>query len=486
MMVDMHRVDPNNRRAITLRIIAYGVTLALTLVTTTLLLYAALGYRFDKSGHVTRSGLLLVSNRPQAGVVYINNQEKDGATPSRFVFPASSYDLTLKRTGYHDWNKRVVVAASGVREVTYPLLIPNKLTPKQQIEFTTPYLASQTQDRKLLLTHITNAPQMQLIELDPKNPKQTTLNLPTTIKRENGQLGTFAVIEWALNNKQVLLMQTLPSGLTQLVSLDVTQPEEALNISSIYGSDTPANVHYVGGDTNKIYGTKDGTLSRYSLKQNETTGLMQNIRSYQPYSDDTILFDRLADSGTEIGIWKDKTATVIQKGAAADAPALLKYASFEDHFYFAVALPSVHTLTLYRDPLKKPILAKQLPLKVLEFENTQKLDFSDSSQFIMAQNGKNFITYDFEDLLAYRVTLPYDLADGSLLNWADSSHIQAQSVDGKGYLFEYDGLNSQALVGSRIGTKLFFANDYKHVYSLTDIQNAQSGLSSVSLVVGQE
>lgn len=478
----MHRVDPNPQRAAILRIVAYSVTLTLTLVTTIVLLYFALGYRFDRSGHVTRTGLLLVDNRPEDSAVYINDKLKDGATPSRFVLTAGDYSLALKRDGYRDWSKQVAVAASGVREVAYPLLVPTKLSSKQIAEVDMPSLATQSPNHKLLLTHVPNASQMQLHELDPEKNKQTTVALPGSIKRENGQVGTFTEIEWALNNKHVLLLQTLPSGATHIVSLDVTKPQTAITLSSIYGDKTPSDVHYVGDKTDRIYGVKDGVLNQYSLEKNEIIQLMENIRSYQPYSDDTILFDRKTDTASEIGIWKDKETVIVQPGLPADAPSLLRYANYDDTFYFVVTNSSSSTVTIYRDPLKKPILSKQLPLKTLIFKGATNLEFSDSSQFIMAQNGKDFLTYDLDDLLTYRVVLPFEVAPGTKLEWIDSAHMQVQAADGNVYLVEYDGQNRQELVASRAGTPLFFSNDNEYLYQLINQENGKSKISSVSLV----
>ena len=481
----MHRVDLNRRRVVALRIVAYSITLLLTLITTVVLLYVALGYRFDKAGHVTRSGLLLVDNQPEAGAVFINGVQKDSAAPSRFVLPAGNYQLNLKLKGYKEWSKQVSIAASGVREVAYPILLPEKLNTKQLLEFSTPELVSQSLNRKLLLTHVANAASFELYTLDPKAPKQTNLPLPSAIKRENGQFGSFKVIEWALNNKQVLLEQTLPSGLTQLISYDVTRPDEAVVVNALYGDSTPSDPHYIGGDTEQIYGLNNGVLSRYSLTENNTISMLENIRSYQPYSDDTILFDRSAAQASEVGIWQNKAITIVQKSALADAPTLLKYANYDGDYYFVIAQPTIDKVTIYRNPLKKPILAKQLPLTSFTFANTQKLDFSDSAQFILVQNGKTFVTYDLNDLLAYRVTLPFEQLDGSTLSWMDSAHIQAQAADGKVYLIEYDGQNQQALVTSRANTRLFFANNYEHLYQLIDQQDAKTKLSSVSLVAGK-
>lgn len=480
----MHRVDTKRRRTTALRVVAYAVTLLLTTVTTVVLLYVALGYRFN-SGHVTRSGLLLVDNNPEAGAVYINGELKDASTPSRFVLKAGTYHLELKRSDYHDWSKQVSVAASGVREVRYPFLIPKKLRSKHLLDLDMLTLASQSKDKKLLLTYTENATQFNLITLDPKSPKQTTLDFTTAVRNESGKYGSFKVIEWALNNKEVLIAQTLPSGAVNLLSLDVTKPEELINITDQYGEQAPNTIHYVGGDTDKIYGLKDGVLSSYSLKQNERTELLSHVRSYQPYSDDTILFDRQADKNNEVGIWKDKAATVVTHTALSAAPTLLQYANYEDNYYFVVASPTESKVVIYQDPLKKPILKQQLPLTTLAFSEPQEVDFSASSQFILIQHDNSFLTYDLDDLLKYQVTLPFTLAAGTRLEWVDSSHVVAQTEDFNNYLLEYDGQNSHAIVNTAKDLPLLYANNFEHVYQLAPSDDALK-LQAVSLVANKQ
>ena len=78
-MVYMHRVNTKRRQAAIIRIVTYTITLILTVLTTAMLLYIALGYRIGSSGHVVKNGLLLVDNRPQSAMFYVNGQKKDPA-----------------------------------------------------------------------------------------------------------------------------------------------------------------------------------------------------------------------------------------------------------------------------------------------------------------------------------------------------------------------------------------------------------------------
>lgn len=472
----MHRVDPKRKKKAALRVIAYAITLTLSVLTTVILLYIALGYQLDReSGHVVRSGLLLVDTKPEAAAIYINNQEKDSSAPGRFVLSAGKYDLTLRRDSFREVKKNVLVPASGVREVNYIRMIPDTPSTTTISEAETPTMISQSQDKKYVITHTANQPSILRTELNNEEPTQTVLSLPSAIRRENGQVGTLSLVEWALDNKHVLLRQTLPSGTVHILSLDITKPEETVNISTLYGVKAPDDVHYIGSNVEKIYGLKNGILSSYNLTKDESEVIMQDIRSYQPYSDDTILFDRVNGQNSEVGIWRDKALTVVLTDPSTKAPAFLKYARFDDQDYFVVARPDSSETLIYRNPIKKPILAKQLPLAKIAFNGTSALTFSPSAQFILMQNGSTFIAYDLDDLKAYTVTLPFGVENGTI-SWMDTHYVQVRADSGDVYVSDFDGQNIQKLVPVLQSTKLYFSGSYEYSYSFSNPANNRSQL----------
>lgn len=470
----MHRINTKRRKAVWLRFVAYAIIVVLSTVTTIALLYVALGYRLDgKSGHLVRTGLLLVENQPVDAAVYINNQLKDESAPSRFTLLAGDYQLSLKQRGYRDWNKTISIAASGVREVTYPLLIPKELSTQTRQQISAPSLVSQSNDRKFLLTHATNQDSFELFELDNDQPKQTRLQLPAAIRREVGQTGSFRVIEWALDNKHVLLEQTLPSGAKQLLSIDVTKPAEARSLNTLYGDSLLSDVHYSGEDTTAVYGIRSNNLYRFSLEKADESLVLTNIRSYQAYGNDVVLYDRLtAGNQVDIGIWQNDQATRIHSLTSDQAATKLAYAKFSDHFYFVIAEPTSGKVTIYRDPLKSPVLRNQLPFTSFALANAQRVSFSAGSQFVLVQSGPNMATYDFDDRKLYSTTLPFEVASDVSVSWLDGAYLTAQAADGANYLLEYDGQNLQGLLSSKVGAPLALSSNFEWIYRLTENESA--------------
>lgn len=484
----MHQVNPKRRRAAVLRVVAYAVVITLSTITTLILLYIALGYRFDSTnGRVTRSGLLIVGNKPQAANIYVDGRLTATAT-SRLELTTGSYNIALKRSGYRDWNKRITILPSTVEEVYYPLLIPTKLSPHSVLSLTSPVLVSQSSNNKFLLVQQKDEAQLELITLDPKTPKQTVLALPEQVVRENGSVGTFKVIEWALNNKQVLLEQTLPSGAQQLLSLDITKPQDIINISNLYSGQTLLQPHYAGGDTNHIYALSgSGILSKYSLEQAQSNDILDAVRNYEPYGNNMIEFARLGNDqkNIESGLWKSGKTIVVSTVPLHEGTDLLAFANYNGQDYFAIGQSTGENITVYSNPLENPILEKQLPFTTIAFHNPEKLAFNSSGMFLLAQNSTGATTYDFEHLKKYDTTFASPSAAGSQLHWLDDSHLIDTKSDNISYMMDYDFTNEQALLAHLPGMESMFSDNYQYLYTFSD-NGGKTDMMVTSLVYKKE
>lgn len=80
--------------------------------------YYARGYRFDAiTGSVEPNGILVLKSVPDSAQIFINGELKT-ATNATIPLPPNTYDVTLKKEGFMDWNKRVTVEKEVVTEST--------------------------------------------------------------------------------------------------------------------------------------------------------------------------------------------------------------------------------------------------------------------------------------------------------------------------------------------------------------------------------
>src|SRR5690606_24611577 len=126
---------------------------------------------------------------------------------------------------------------------------------------------------------------------------------------------------------------------------------------------------------------------------------------------DTISLIRTSDNGKklEAGLLKDGNYTAIHRGRlATKGVGVTRYARYDGSFYLAVQLPSEEKVTVYRNPLSRPVLNEQLPYVTVALDNLDMLKFGSSAQFLLMKNRGQIKTYDFEYDRLYSFKVPSD------------------------------------------------------------------------------
>lgn len=463
----MHRVNNRPKRTVALRVIAYGVTIVLSAITTVVLLFVALGYQFDSSGEVVKSGLVLVDNKPEAAQIYIDGELKDNQSPGRFVLPIGDYELSLELNGYTGWKKNYTVTAQSVEQVTYPLLIPEKLQSNGLTAITRPTALTQTPDNKTLLLYTSGQPLMTRLILDTESPKQTTANLSAAFTRQAGSLGQLEFANWSLNSKRVLIKHSLPNGAIEYILYNPEKPQEAINISRVFQSVAPEQPQFVGNETSVIYGINQGVLRRYDLQSNKSEVVLERVYSYVPYGDETIAFTRQSEDtlAVEVGVYKNETTAILERVADATVRPIIDYGEYDDHAFLAISNSVAGKTTLYRDPLKRPILQKQIPFTTLPTAEVSSIQFSPGNQYIAVQSGDTFTSFDFENNRVSTFVIEGEVV-GTALRWMNPAHLSYQLANGANFLIEFDGQNKKELLPSDVGSRIFFSNNERNAFRI--------------------
>jgi hypothetical protein len=112
---------PTNRKPRSLTIIRLGLVVVTLVVVGSVALaasYYARGYRFDSTtGSVEPNGILVLKSVPDSAQIFINGNLKT-ATNATIPLPPNTYDITIKKEGFMDWNKRLTIEKEVVTEST--------------------------------------------------------------------------------------------------------------------------------------------------------------------------------------------------------------------------------------------------------------------------------------------------------------------------------------------------------------------------------
>ncbi|MCX7928895.1 MAG: PEGA domain-containing protein [Patescibacteria group bacterium] len=110
--------ERNNKDLNIVRGIILAFSIVFVLGITTLIFLYSKGFRIDKkSGEIVSQGLLLLKSVPDGAQIIINGEPKT-VTNATISLKSGTYDITVKKEGYIEWNKRLTIKDQEVTEAT--------------------------------------------------------------------------------------------------------------------------------------------------------------------------------------------------------------------------------------------------------------------------------------------------------------------------------------------------------------------------------
>lgn len=470
----MDFLDPKKKQAHKIRLmVGYVLISVLIVLATVILLYQAYGYGLDKHGQIIQNGLVFVSSTPTPADIYLNGSFENAKTNTRLVLPAGQYTLKLTRSGYHSWQRSVGVEGGSVERFDYPFLFPAKLaTTTTKAYAGQPALASQSPDRRWLLIEqpgsITN---FDLFDLNNRQQSPGAISLPTGLVNSEAPAQAWQPIEWAADNRHLLLLHTFQGG-SDYILLDRETPSNSLNLTQTLKLAPTAqltlnNKHF---DQYYLYDSAAAALGTLTLNVPTLQPVLTRVLAFKAYASNVVLF--ATDSGAPTG---QAYIKILQDGkiyqirtVASGSNYLLNLARYKGYWYMSAGVGSEGRLYIYKNPVQRLVAnPKQtlVPASILKVIQPDTLSFSSSARFIAAESGAAFAVYDAENDKTYNYQLNVSVSNGQHASWMDGNHLIVTSGD-RLVVFDYDDTNQQVLNGAVPGSLPYFDRDYKWLYNL--------------------
>lgn len=484
----MHRINTKKRRTLILRCLAYAATVILSILTTALLVYTALGYQFDpRSGQVVHNGLLLINALPSGTEIHIDGQQRT-TVPGRFVLSGGQYDISLQHEGYRAWSKSVKIVGSAVETIRYPLLVPDKLqTVDTGVKIGSPGMVSQSPDKKLMAIQQRSGQAPILLEVKDDINKTETLDIADVV---SGSLGKLRAVMWSEDSSRVLLehrpQTSARNNDKEYISIPINNPSESVNISQRYNRDQPQQLMY--RSNNEVYGiSRTGVLTRYSLQSTQSQDLLADVLSYSFSDDNRLAFVRSSSDGKthEAGVFDQREAdqvTVLHSEPVSQKNRLYTASqAYDNHWYVTVvSSDKKNRVEVYRNPLDPPILTHQLPFVAISFASSQVLP-SPNGQFLLLRDGQEVYVYNFDALRSYRFTIPHTLRTAQGTQWITPHHVLTVDDKQQAYIADFDGANQYQLTKVATNTSLYIDSKREAIYGFTG-----KALQSTSLLIPED
>jgi hypothetical protein len=499
----MDFLDPKKERRSRVRLLlGYGLVALAIGIATLILLYQANGYGIDRKGNVTQNGLLFVSSQPTNAAIDLNGQRYKASTDTRVVVPANTYKLQISETGYRTWQRQVVVNGGDVQHFDYPFLFPQKLQTTSLADLAAdPSVTLQTPDKRWLLLGQPAAPGT-FTEYDlkaPAKPVASEISLPTTSFTPGDGAQTWSLVEWAADNRHVLLAHTyVTAGVSnhEYILLDRDTPIDSVNLSQTLKLSQAEALTMFNNRVDQLYVFDDTahSLERVNASDAAVISKLDHVLAFKSYGDNEILYvsdqspTGKATTGVVTAVLQDAQKTItlhtLPAGASNYALNLARYAG---DWYVAIGANTDTAAYVYKNPQTQQVTpgeAYPAPWRRLSVAKPGYLSFSSNTQFLLAENGQDFVVYDLENIVQYHylATEPIDQPQ-THATWMDGDRLQYVS-GGKLTVFDYDYRNRQSLVPANAGYLPAFAQDYSYLYTLrAATATDKAALTTTPLVV---
>jgi hypothetical protein len=476
----MDYLDPKKARQHRIVLFMGYVLLGLAiLIGAGLLLQQAGGYWVNRHGKVIQNGLTFFSSQPHPAVITVNGKVAKVKTNSRILLPEGIYHVQLSRDGYRSWQRTIEVDGGKVEHFDYPFLFPASLTTKNEHLYpAAPNLATQSLDRRWLLVQPSGS--FTAFDVyDLKNPLQlvsTTISLPATVLSKATSGESLQLAAWADDNRHVLLMHNF-DGKAEYILLDRTNPEQSINLSTKLATTAKISLLNKKYDRYTLFDAADKTVQAASLSSPTPIPILDHVLAFQTYSTDTYLY--VSDANVPAGkvvlrlLIGDKTTSL--RNFPAGTTYLVDLTKYSGDLYVTASASSENKVYIYKDPvgqLSSVPTHALVPSQVLHVTLPNYVSFSNSAQFVVAENGSQFGVYDLENERGYSYVsqAPLDPPQPHA-NWMDGDRLVFDSA-GKLTVFDFDHTNQQTLIAASSNYLPAFAPNFKYVYTVSPAPTA--------------
>lgn len=486
----MDFLDPKKRRNHRIRLtVGYFLVAIVVLEISYLVFLMSTGLGIDRqTGRVIQNGLVYVSSHPVSADVYINGR-LEGNTSLKLTIPEGNYNFTIKSPGYRNWSSVINLAGGSVEQLTYPLLIPQKLTQKDiKVYNKAPSLSSASPDRHwLVVLKPGSLTDFDVFDLTKPALPPIALKIPTLLNTSSsGHL--LKVVEWADDNKHLLVEHSFKAG-KEFIVLDRTTSANAYNLNALLNvSPDKVTLRNKKYDQMYLYFAKTKSLLTANTANQQINTILNNVIDFVPNGGNIIIYSSNQSKVVgqySVNMWDGQKSYLLHNYPATSY--LLDMAEYNNQIYVAVAPVSSGRVYIFKNPLVTMKTGKvPTPFIALKMVNPRVLEFSANYRFISAQSGSAFAVYDFDTDLWHYFSLKDKVALTSKAKWMDNNRFII-NIDGIVNIFDFNGANRQKLVPSNAGSNSYFDRNYSHIYTLSPsaLTPTRQALTGTSLILGK-
>lgn len=487
---------PTKKQMLIRRIIfSILATISVIIIVTVAILFM-LGYRLDSgNGNLRQGALLQFNSTPGAAQVWINDRYIGSQTATKQTVVAGVHSIKFTKEGYEDWNRTLDLEAGTLTWLDYARLVP-KERPVEAVK-TYENLVSMdfSPDRRFALAHQqADAPRFDLVDLRSEEVKTTNLTLEPELYSEASSPDvphSFSVHQWSSGGRYVILKHTFANDLVEWLLLDTQEVGRSVNITRSLSVELK-DVKFASNSGMGLYGLTDtdvlrkldvsgGTLSR---------GLVTHVERFNIFEESSVVSyigtDPDDDTTTVAGIYRDGDSVphILRSVSEPNASLHIAVGRYFNEDYIALSEGTAVSVSVGRLPSGSGQNDTMRSFASISTnEPVTALSFSPGGNYVLAQSGATFTSYELEHERASIGSV--QVADGQdvpRLQWLDGAHVWS-NVDGSVVMRDFDGTNVHSIMSSASGFDASLSQNGRFFYAVGNGSDQTLQLQRIRMIL---
>jgi hypothetical protein len=455
-----------------------GMTLAVFIIVTFVILFI-LGYRFDSgAGRLEQYALLQLSSTPSGATVTIDGKTIGSQTPNKSTVRAGQHTITMTRSGYETWRKTINVKSGVLEWLNYAVLVPKKLTVESVASYDSIFSSiASPGGQYMLIQDQTNVPNFDLVNLSSDTTKITKLIIPADVYSEPttpNVTHAFQVESWDDSGRYVLIKHTYNSQVEWLV-LDTQDVTSTKNITSLFDV-AISKIIFSGTSGTNFYALVSGDIRKLDLLAGTISRpLASNVTSFSIYGSGIITYIGAGIAGTSqqvVGLYRDgdeKSYTLKTIDNSSGALINVAAARYFNEDYVAISIGNKLDILggSYPNTSSEKISSLKTLATLTLGKDTQNLSFSPTGEYVLAQSGSYFASYDLE----YQTSVSSSVeGNGNIspLRWLNDNYVLSDR-DGNLTIREFDGDNIHTIDQVSADQGVTMTSNGRYIYSVNKL-----------------
>jgi len=412
-------------------------------------LLIVLGYRLDDKNGLERGALLQFNTRPTGATVSVDGKDLFGATPTKTTVLSGAHDVQMTLKGYRAWSKHISVQSGTLTWLDYALLIPTNLTTESVKAYGASAQSLISSDGKTIVT----LPDPKVTSLDVTDianttPVTKTIPLPEGLSSSTDH--NLSLLRITGDGNFALLQDN-----SEYIVVKLSDANQSVNLTRLFNV-AFSRLEFLGNNGDDMYGLVDGALRFVNISSTKISDpLISGINSFRIVSDDTIAYF----TTDTIGLYqRGADAPIIVRQVPAGTAVNFAVDQYHSDSYLAISVGNV--VDIYKDSIPRSdndVKSLKKVISIIMENPITSLDFSPRGQYLLAQDGTSFSTYDIELAKSY-------LNAKGTAHWLNEANLYSTD-DGDLTLREFDGTNYNQLGKATAGSLAALVSNNQFIYS---------------------